>query len=460
MTFYYYDSAYLSAVSVMTAAIAEVELFLDMSGNGKIDGYYNTETGYFIERDGDVSLGFLDPGMNYNELYFQPVPLGEDKYAQYFMKVYYNMNPRSLIPDEGTDTSTVAQVLPAFVSTITEGTSYELLTEEQKAYRYIISGMTQIGADGELFRSSDNHVMYGPEASARSMVDVPLGGDISPAKLNDEGTAYTWTPNYQGNLLYPFENPEPIIIEESLAGNNIPIAEIEGYENGQVVLEEGGVAKLNGYLGSLTANNTVALAVQEQKDTTEEIAKANGVTIGGGDVALQSEGNAEGTLAPESVTPADSKITPDARYLQEMGSGNAAAQVGVDMNNMMNGDQKINFDYPSSTRTSPWTCPPRRSASPTLTASSWTATRWALPSASPWAAGTPTVTQAPAAPAAAAATTGPTRARPSRARARPLPTYSSGYAAPGLWPRKWTTATRPPRTSRTGTTKRWDRARA
>ena len=342
MTFYYYDSEYLSAVSVMTAAIAEVELFLDMSGNGMIDGYYNTETGYFIvdENSEDISLGFLDPGMSYNELYFQPVPLGEGKYAQYFMKVYYNMNPRSLIPDEGTDTSTVAQVLPAFVSTITEGTSYELLTEEQKAYRYIISGKTQIGENGEVFRSSDNHVMYGSEATNRSMVDVPLGGDISPATLNEDGTAYTWTPNYQGNLLYPFENPEPIIIDESLAGNNIPIAEIEGYENGQVVLEEGGVAKLNGYLGSLTANNTVALAVQEQKATTDEIAAANGVDIDGGDVVLQSEGSTKDSLAPESVTPADSKITPDARHLQEMSSGDAAAQAGVDM--------KENVDFPYS----------------------------------------------------------------------------------------------------------------
>lgn len=344
MTFYYYDSAYLSAVSVMTATISEVELFLDANGNGMIDGYYNPDTGYFIVGDGDVSLGFLDPGMNYNELYFQPVRLEDGTYAQYFMKVYYTMNPRSLIPDEGTDTSTVAQVLPAFVSTITEGTSYELLTEEQKAYRYIISGKTQIGENGEVFRSSDNHVMYGAGATARSMVDVPLGGDTSPATLNEDGTAYTWTPDYQGNLLYPFANPEPIIIDESLAGNNIPIAEIEGYENGQVLLEEGGVDKLNGYLGSLTANNTVALAVQEQKATTEEIAAANGVTIGGGDVALQSARNGEDTLAPESVTTTDSKITPDARYLQEMGSGNAAATAGVDMNDM--GADGVDFPYP------------------------------------------------------------------------------------------------------------------
>lgn len=344
MTFYYYDSAYLSAVSVMTATISEVELFLDMSGNGMIDGYYNPDTGYFIVGDGDVSLGFLEPGMNYNELYFQPVRLEDGTYAQYFMKVYYTMNPRSLIPDEGTDTSAVAQVLPAFVSTITEGTSYELLTEEQKAYRYIIGGKTKIGENGEVFRSSDNHVMYGSAATARSMVDVPLGGDTSPATLNEDGTAYTWTPDYQGNLLYPFANPEPIIIDESLAGNNIPIAEIEGYEDGQVVLEEGGVDKLNGYLGSLTANNTVALAVQEQKATTEEIAAVNGVTIGGGDVALQSARNGEDTLAPESVTTTDSKITPDARYLQEMGSGNAAATAGVDMNDM--GADGVDFPYP------------------------------------------------------------------------------------------------------------------
>ena len=48
-----------------------------------IDGYYNTETGYFIldENSEDISLGFLDPGMSYNELYFQPVKLENGKWV-------------------------------------------------------------------------------------------------------------------------------------------------------------------------------------------------------------------------------------------------------------------------------------------------------------------------------------------------------------------------------------------
>ena len=346
MTFYYYDSAYLSSVSTMVASISDVELFLDANGDGMINGYYDEVTGYFVleeDTEGntlDVSLGFLDPGLSYNELYFQPVELEDGTYAQYFMKVYYTMNPRSLIPEAGTDTTAKAQVLPAFISTITEGDSYELLTEEQKAYRYIISGKTKLSEGAEVVRSSDNHVMYGSEAADVSMIDVPLGGDISPAKLNEAKTAYTWTPNYQGNLLYPFKNPEPITIAESLAGPNIPIAPIESVDaSGNVTLEDGGAAKLNGYLGSLTANNTVALCVQEQVMTTEEIATANGVDIEGGGVALQSEGDTDGTLNPESVSPADNKITPDARHLQEMGAGDAAANAGVDMDDS-------GFDYP------------------------------------------------------------------------------------------------------------------
>ena len=347
MTFYYYDSAYLSSVSTMVASISDVELFLDANGDGMINGYYDEDTGYFVleeDTEGntlDVSLGFLDPGMSYNELYFQPVELEDGTYAQYFMKVYYTMNPRSLIPEAGTDTTAKAQVLPAFISTITEGDSYELLTEEQKAYRYIISGRTKLSEGAEAVRSSDNHVMYGSEATAVSMVDVPLGGDISPAQRNEEGTAYIWTPDYRGNLLYPFENPEPITIAESVAGNNIPIASIKSVDGGgNVTLEDGGAAKLNGYLGSLTANNTVALCVQEQVMTTEEIAAANDVAIGGGDVALQSEGDTDGTLNPESVSPADNKITPNAQHLQEMGSGDAPSTAEMDM------DEVSDFDYP------------------------------------------------------------------------------------------------------------------
>ncbi len=350
MTFYYYDAQYLSATSVMAADISEVELFLDGNANGKIDGYYDANTGYFIvdEASGDQSFGFLDPDTDYNETLFTPVPVtvdGETKYGQYFMKVYYTMNPRSLVPPDGTDTNRAwAQVLPAFVSSVTDPDSYELLTQEQQSYRYLISGKTKLDKDGDEVRSSDYHTMYGSAATTRSMVDVPLGGDTSPAELNADGTAYTWMPDYQGNLLYPFENPEPIFIADSVAGSNIPVAEVKGYENGQVVLEEGGVDQLNGYLGSLTANNTVALCVQEQKATTEEIARANGVTIGSGDIALQSAAAADTDLDVESTTLADTKTTPDARYLQENGSA-GEADGNVDMAEADSDYSEFNQDF-------------------------------------------------------------------------------------------------------------------
>ena len=354
MTFYYYDSEYLSSTSIMTATISGIELFLDGDANGKIDGHYNAETGYFIldENSDDQSLGFLDPDTDYNEYLFTPVPVMADgtvKYGQYFMKVRYTMNPRALIPADGVDTASArAQVLPAFVSTVTDPDNYEALTAEQQAYRYIISGLTKLSADGDEVRSSDGHPMYGAEATQPSIVDVPLGGDTSPAQLTEDGSAYTWDPDYQGNLLARFDDPEPIFIAESVAGPNIPIAEVTGYDETtrEVELEEGGAAKLNGYLGSLTANNTVALCVQEQTATTDEIAKANGVTIGGGGVALQSEGAGEETpgINPESVTPADTKTTPDARYLQETGAA-AEPDGQIDMSGSENEYSEFNQDF-------------------------------------------------------------------------------------------------------------------
>ena len=354
MTFYYYDSEYLSSTSIMTATISGIELFLDGDANGKIDGYYNAETGYFIlDKDSDdQSLGFLDPDTDYNEYLFTPVPVtmedGTVKYGQYFMKVRYTMNPRALIPADGVDTASArAQVLPAFVSTVTDPDSYEALTAEQQAYRYIISGLTKLSADGDEVRSSDGHPMYGAEATQPSIVDVPLGGDTNPAQLTEDGSAYTWDPDYQGNLLARFVDPEPIFIDESVAGPNIPIAEVTGYDKTTgVKLEEGGADKLNGYLGSLTANNTVALCVQEQTATTDEIAEVNGVTIGGGDVALQSEGAGEEVpgINPESVTPSDTKTTPDARYLQETGAA-AEPDGQIDMSGSENEYSEFNQDF-------------------------------------------------------------------------------------------------------------------
>ena len=340
LNFLYYSEDYLSVESAMRVNIDGAALYLDVNGNGRIDGYWDSANGIFVldtDENGDTVDQFLyrlDEDTEYDERIFAPVAIEWDangdptKYAQFFLKVDYNLTPRCLVPMEGTDTDKVAQVLPAFVTSITDPGNYDALTEEQQSYRYIISGMTQFSEGGGYVRSGDGRPMYGAEATATAVIDIPLGGDTSPAAINKATEEFEWEPNYQGNLLYPFSNPEPIFIAHSLAGDNIPIAQINGYDEGTETFtyknhSNGrlGVDLLNGYLGSFTANDTYALCVQEQTMTTDEIAKANGVDIDGGGIALQSEGGGADKPQPEGSSVGDVKTMPNSEYLKQVQAG-------------------------------------------------------------------------------------------------------------------------------------------
>jgi hypothetical protein len=263
LVLYYYCSDYLTEPFKMNATIATTALYLDANCNGQIDGYM--QDGVFIPTpvpvDGvcDTFICNLKDG-GYEETLFAPVfNASHKKYMQYFLKVYYTMSPRGMVaPPGGADDK--AQVLPAFLTSVTNEEKLAGLSREQKGYRYIVSGKT--GQDNHY--SSDNHPMYGSEATKLTYVDIPLGGDTSPPVLS--GETYDWTPSYIGTLLYPFADPEPIVIKDSLAVADVPIAEIESFDDatGKPVYAAGGIAKLNGYLGSFTANDTFALCVQEQ----------------------------------------------------------------------------------------------------------------------------------------------------------------------------------------------------
>lgn len=344
LSFSYYNKDFISSTNTMNVKLNGAGLYLDKNCNGRIDGWWNEELGIFeldkdAENGGDEFLFRLEEDTDYDEIIFAPVEVEWDdhgnptKYAQYFLKAEYSLTPRSLIPGPGVDVNQEkAQVLPAFVTGLTDTGSYSELTTEQQSYRYIISGMSRIKSESglsEYSRSGDDRPMYGAAATETAVIDIPLGGDTSPAELNADGSAYTWEPSYHGNLLYPFENPEPIFIENSVAGENIPVAQIRSYENGRVIYENGsdgrsGVDLLNGYLGSLNANDTYALCVQEQKMTTDEIAKANGVTIhqeaGNGGLAMQSAGMAERPV-PESAGIGGNKAMPNSGYLQQSSAG-------------------------------------------------------------------------------------------------------------------------------------------
>lgn len=259
IVFYFYEKEFLSAERPMKAAVDSIALYYDGNGNGKIDGYFNKDTNVFMVTAPDMFINYLSDG-DYEETSFQPVVDSDGLVHQYFLRPYYTANPVCLVVPMGHSDSERMQVMPSFITDVTDSTAYEKLTAEQKQYRVIVSGKTILDENGAEKYSSDDHYKYTAAASAYSYIDIPLGGDMSPSRqmTNEDlktdikngiaiinGTkyifknglayyylesgpgglgdaVYTWTPNYKGNLLYPFDNPSPIVIPHSLAGSNIP----------------------------------------------------------------------------------------------------------------------------------------------------------------------------------------------------------------------------------------------
>ncbi|MEA4920252.1 MAG: S-layer homology domain-containing protein [Clostridiaceae bacterium] len=264
LTFYFYEENYLTAERPMKATIDSTSVYFDGNGNGKIDGYFDEASGIFVTENGDSFASYLDDG-DYEETQFQPVVEGGIVH-QYFMRPYYTANPVCLVIPQGSSESERMQVMPNFITDVTNSSAYESLTPEQKQYRTIISGISAIKREStqqteSIGYTSDNHYKYTEAASVYSYIDMPLGGDKSPSRAvtssdlgagitNGEFTkdnvkymlkdglayyystsapsnlgnaVYTWSPNYLGNLLYSFDSPDPIYIANSLAGSRIPI---------------------------------------------------------------------------------------------------------------------------------------------------------------------------------------------------------------------------------------------
>jgi len=355
-TFKYYNEDYLSATSIMTTDINSVGIYLDANGNGQIDGYFNQETNYFILDEYKIGnqtytldqfIMFLDPNTDYDETTFAPVKVTinkAEKYVQCFAKVLYTMTPRSLLPPPGLDLSQEkAQVLPAFVTNITDPDNYAELTREQQSYRYIMSGLNQSAANISAektgyARSADNHAMYGREANLPQIVDVPLGGDVSPAELNAAEDGYEWSPDFQGNLLIDFVDPEPITIEHSEAGDDIPIANYTIGDDGTITLEDGGAAKLNGYLGSFTANSTITLCTQRQEKESQDIWTARH-----GSMTLLADDKDSG-VKPEASNHSSRGTYPNSKYLQNMDAGGTTDEGAIDMGDSPNEFDELNID--------------------------------------------------------------------------------------------------------------------
>ena len=267
LIFFYYAADYADVSTKMVAKIDKIGLYKDTNGNNRIDGAYDEATGFFIvdPDSGDELLMYMDDDSSYSEKMFDYIKNSDGTYSQLFYKIYYTMTPRALVAKEGAEFER-AQILPALITCVTDPGNYFSLTAEQKNYRYLISGQYANGS-----YTSDGHLMYGPEAAKIQYVDVPLGGDKSPAEsTTDSGglVHYTWTPQYEGNLLFPYDDPDPIYIEKSVAGDSIPLA--PDYER-TGVLSESDIRNLNGYLGSYVADTKVSLCVFQQQHTVAEM---------------------------------------------------------------------------------------------------------------------------------------------------------------------------------------------
>ncbi|MCR5262875.1 MAG: hypothetical protein K6D94_03300, partial [Clostridiales bacterium] len=279
----FYDSSAKSYLQKMKTQIIQTQVFFDGNGNERIDGWYDRENNLFIldKNSGDINLGFYDD-TEIDEYSFAPVYKlinGEKKLCQYFIKVFYNMTPRSFDLPAGHSATETVRVLPAFTSTVTSDKTVDDLTREQTAFRYIQAGDVRYQKDNieeNYIDSSTGHLMYTEAAGAIYTLDIPLGGDRSPAVLVDsENNKYSWTPDYKGNLMFDYDGPEPITSRKNMTLSDVDIA---GEAPMRAVNKDGentvttytyssdGDSKLNGYFGSFYGNSTFAVCVNEKND--------------------------------------------------------------------------------------------------------------------------------------------------------------------------------------------------
>lgn len=314
LLFYYYNKDYLEVQSLMHASLSAAELYLDVNQNGKID-----------PQAGDLYVGELDPEKTYPEDSFAPLQDDNGNYIQYLSRIKYTMNPRSMNPVAGKENAK-AQVVPGLVGSAVTETAKADLTDEQLAYRYLTGCQNDSGT-----YTTDNHPMYGAQASALSYIDVALGGDYSQPEIGT-GENYTWNPNYKGSLIYPYDSPQPILVTGLKQGDLIQLAPtVSVGENLQLIYNSSAEKdNVNGYLGALVACSALTIGVQEQACTmTQLIAQQNRKQI-----------------APESTLTISKGVMPSARSLQNMSQSNSSP-LAADVDTSSYGDNsypEIGFD--------------------------------------------------------------------------------------------------------------------
>ena len=310
LTFIYYDSNYLDVPVNMNVKLDHSELYYDVDGDKQISGAMSA--GMFIP-DNDQFVCNLDG--SYPDNTFAPYVDKDGVVHQYFIKSVFTLRPRSLKVPPGEDPDGKSQVLPAFLSAITDPAEAAALTREQQSYRYLVAANT------------DDHPLFGKEASAISFVDIPLGGDIgeivhySDSTENGIDSRYEWTPEYVGEMLVPFSDPTPIVDTDNITGGAVPIAGENPSvdEEGNFLLSRDGVDRLNASLASFTGRTTYALGVQQQvKRTPEPGSPARRGTLNLDDIK------------PECITLGDITSAPSPNNLMNTeGSGDAGDSSGT-----------------------------------------------------------------------------------------------------------------------------------
>ena len=157
------------------------------------------------------------------------------------------MLPRCLVVPAGASAEDTAEVVPAFVTAVTSASVRSSMSDEQLGYRYIDHG-----------GSGSDKLMYGAEASSISFVDIPLGGDFSPATVKGENIK--WNPVWKGNP-YPgteFTDPQPIYLDGTVLGDRYPVGEVDNKGN----LTKKGKERVANYLSSLEQTDTMTRCVR------------------------------------------------------------------------------------------------------------------------------------------------------------------------------------------------------
>ncbi len=285
VTFFYYDEEYVSSISTMLAVISRVERYIDLNDDGTVVGTIDPITGTFKPDEEEVEgeTYYVLPSLT-EESY--PVthlaPRGKDGAKhQIVLKAYYTMLPRSLVVPEGASETDTAEVIPAIVTSVTNPAIRGTMTEEELGYRYIDHKKT--GYD---------KLMYTAAASDISYVDIPMGGNygVRNSGRDEQGNEYyEWKPEWKGNP-YPgtyFDDPEPIYMDGTLIGDNIPVGEVDKTGN----LTEEGIETVNQYLSSMQANDTFSLCVREtpKDDGSSTFAMADTTVVEGLESSTLSE---------------------------------------------------------------------------------------------------------------------------------------------------------------------------